>query len=81
MKKVNCELIGVEKVTKENARMYRPGRNWGTDGLGSSFWQAAIIEVVDIGATGHFPPLASLPHGPLERNRVHAADARRGNWV
>lgn len=39
VKKVNCELIGVEKVTKENARMYRPGRNWGTDGLSSSFWQ------------------------------------------
>jgi hypothetical protein len=40
VKKVNCELIGVEKVTKENARMYRPGRNWGTDGLASSFWQS-----------------------------------------
>ena len=39
VKKVNCDLNGVEKVTKTNARMYRPGRTRGTDGLGSSFWQ------------------------------------------
>ena len=29
--------------------------------------RGAIIEVVDIGATGHFPPLVSPPRGPLQR--------------
>jgi hypothetical protein len=47
--------------------------------------KAVIVEVVDIGATVHFPPLASALCGPLngllERSRVHAADARRGRWV
>ena len=37
----------------------------------AQYWRvpgkASIIEVVDIGATGHFPALASLPRGPLQR--------------
>jgi hypothetical protein len=41
VKKINCDLIGLEKVSKENARLYQPGRNWGSDGLRSSFWDSA----------------------------------------
>lgn len=40
VKKVTCNLIGVEKATKENARLYQPGRNWGSEGLASIAWQS-----------------------------------------
>ena len=42
VKKIACNLIGIEKVTKENARLYQPGRQWHTasldSGLNSGLW-------------------------------------------
>jgi hypothetical protein len=37
VEKITCELIGTERVTKENARLYQPGTQWGTASISSIF--------------------------------------------